>query len=283
MRAIAALALVVVVVGAFWTRALAWPQQTQSDTKTYDVDADVQVAIDATEGDVTVRGWDSDKVELVTKRTAWSGDDLGRLGSTVDAQSDHISVSENAPFSCNGCGMSFELRVPTGAHVTISTASGDVDVRGIGGPVRVDASSGDVEIHQIGGQVFARTTSGDISVSSIASSLDAYSSSGDIEAKDLTTDTALVTDSGSIEAFFDRWSSVHQVRMKSSSGDVSITVPRGAGFAIDATTSSGSMDSNLRLPIADRDSGAAVHAQVGSGSTTVQLATSSGDIDVTMR
>lgn len=282
MKAIAALALAIVVVGALATRAVAWPQQTQTDTKTYDVDADVQVAVDASEGDVTVRGWDSDKVELVSKKSAWSSDDFSRMDTTVDAKSDHVSVAEGT-LACDNCGMSYELHVPTGAHVTISTASGDVDVRGIGGPVRVDALSGDVEIHQIGGQVFARTTSGDISVSSVATSLDAYSSSGDIEAKDLTADTALVTDSGSIDAAFDSWSAVHQVRMKSSSGDVSITVPRGAGFAIDASTSSGSMDSNLRLPIDDRDSGAAVHAQVGSGATKVQLATSSGDIDVTMR
>lgn len=283
MRAFAALALAVVVLGAFATRALAWPQQTQTDTKTYDVNADVQVAVDATEGDVTVRGWDSDKVELVTKRSAWSSDDLAALGSSVDAQADHVSVSENKPLHCDNCGMSFELHVPTGAHVTISTASGDVDVRGIGGPVRVDTASGGLEIHEIGGQVFARTGSGDIDVSSLASSLEAYSASGDIEAKELTADTALVTDSGSIDAEFDRWSSVRQVRLKSSSGDVSITVPRGAGFAIDASTSSGSMNSNLRLPIDDHDAGARVRAQVGTGKTTVQLASSSGDIDVTMR
>jgi DUF4097 and DUF4098 domain-containing protein YvlB len=283
MKAFAALAVAVVVFGASASRAGAWPQQTQTDTKTYEVAGDAQIAVDATEADVTVRGWSADKVELVTKRSAWSSDDLSRLTTTVDAQSDHVSVSEDAPLRCDNCGISYELRVPAGAHVTISTASGDVDVRGIGGPVRVDASSGDVEIHQIGGQVFARTTSGDISVSDLASALEAYSSSGDIQAKDLTTDTALVTDSGSIEAYFDRFSSVHQVRMKSSSGDVSLTVPRGSGFAIDASTSSGSMDSNLQLPIAERDSGAAVHAQVGSGKTMVQLATSSGDIDVTMR
>ena len=282
MKAIATLAVAVVVLGAFADRAAAWPQQTQTDTKTYDVDPDAQIAVDATEADVTVRGWNSDKVELVTEKSAWSSDDFSRLTTTVDADADHVSVSEDAPVRCDNCGMSYELRVPTGAHVTISTASGDVDVRAVGGPVRVDASSGDVEIHQIGGQVFARTTSGDISVSDLASALEAYSSSGDIEAKNLMADTALVTNSGSIEAYFDRFSSVHQVRMKSSSGDVSITVPRGAGFAIDASTSSGSMDSNLRLPIDERDSGATVHAQVGSGKTTVQLATSSGDIDVTM-
>ncbi|HYK53476.1 MAG TPA: DUF4097 family beta strand repeat-containing protein, partial [Candidatus Eremiobacteraceae bacterium] len=184
--------------------------------------------------------------------------------------------------NCIDCSVSYELHVPAGAHVTVSSASGDVDVRGISGPVRVSATSGDVEIHDVGGQVSVQSSSGDITTSNLASSLDAFTASGDIDAKDLTGDASLGTDSGSVDASFDRMTAVHQVRMNSASGDVSITVPRGAGFTIDASTSSGSMDSNLKLPIHERDSGATVHAQVGSGSTNVQLETSSGDIDVKM-
>ena len=283
MKAIATVAIAAVALSALAARAGAWPMQTQTETKTYDVDSDAQIAVDASEADVTVKGWNSDKVELVTKKTAWSSDDFANMNTTVDATADHVSISENAVSNCVNCGFSYELRVPTGAHVTVSTASGDVDIRGIAGPVHVDASSGDLEIHEIGGQVYAKTQSGDINISNVASSVAAYDSSGDIDAKGLTSDAALVTDSGSVDAAFDRFTSVHQVRIKSASGDVSITVPRGAGFTIDASTSSGSMDSNLQLPIHERDSGATVHAQVGSGGAAVQLDTASGDIDVTMR
>jgi len=283
MKAVATVAIAAVALAALASRSGAWPMQTQTDTKTYDVDSDAQIAVDASEGDVTIKGWNSSKVELVTKKTAWSSDDFSRMNTTVDAKTDHVSVSEGALSHCVNCGFSYELRVPTAAHVTVSTASGDVDVRGIAGPVRIDASSGDIEIHNIGGQVRARAQSGDINISSIASSLEAYASSGDIAEKDLTDDTSLVTDSGSVDAAFDRMTSVHQVRLKSSSGDVMLVVPRGAGFVIDASTSSGSMDSNLRLPIRERDAGAIVHAQVGDGGANVQFDTSSGDIEVTMR
>lgn len=283
MKPIAIVAVAAVALSALVARAGAWPMQTQTDTRTFPVDSDAQVAIDATEGDVSIKGWDSNKVELVTKKSAWSSDDFARIDSKIDATSDHVSVSEGAWSNCLNCGVSYELRVPNGAHITVLTLSGDVDVRGIAGPVRVDASSGDVEIHDVGGSVRAHARSGDISISNVASSLEAYASSGDIEAKDLSNDAALVTDSGSVDAAFDRMTSVHQVRIKTSSGDVSVVVPRGAGFAIDASTSSGSMDSNLKLPIQERDSGATVHAQVGTGGANVQLETASGDIQVTMR
>src|SRR5215469_1670053 len=172
MKAIATAAIAAVVLTAFVARAGAWPMQTQTDTKTYPVDADAQVAVDASEGDVTVKGWDSNRVELVTRKTAWSSNDFARIWTTVDATSDHVSVSENSRSNCMTCGVSYELHVPNGAHVTVSTASGDVDVRGISGPVRVDASSGDIEIHDIGGQVRAHTGSGDINISNVASSLE---------------------------------------------------------------------------------------------------------------
>lgn len=283
MKAIATVVIAAVALSALAARAGAWPMQTQSGTKTYDVNSDAQVAIDASEADVTIKGWDSGKVELVTKKSAWSSDDFARITSTVDATSDHISVTEGTWHNCMSCGISYELRIPRGAHVTVSTASGDIDVRSIAGPVRVDASSGDIEIHDIGGEVRARTASGDINISNVASSIEAYTSSGDIQAKDLSNDTALATDSGSVEADFDRFTSVHQIRMKSANGDLSLVVPRGAGFTIDASTSSGDMNSNLQLPIHERDSGATVHARVGSGGANVQLETSSGDIDVKMR
>ena len=73
------------------------------------------------------------------------------------------------------------------------------------------------------------------------------------------------------------------VRVESTSGDIKITVPHGAGFKIQATTRSGSIDSNLDLPIREHDSGADVFAQVGNGKASVQMSASSGDIGVNMR
>src|SRR5215472_3942249 len=116
MKAIATVAIAAVALSALVARAGAWPMETQTDTKTYDVNADAQVAVDASEGDVTIKGWDSNKVELVTKRSAWSSDDFGRITSTVDATSDHLSVSEGTWHNCLNCGISYVLRVPTGAH-----------------------------------------------------------------------------------------------------------------------------------------------------------------------
>jgi hypothetical protein len=57
-------------------------------------------------------------------------------------------------------------------------------------------------------------------------------------------------------------------------------VPRTFSARITATTDSGSLDSNLKLPIRDHDSGSDLSVAVGSGKTTVNLVAASGDISI---
>jgi len=181
------------------------------------------------------------------------------------------------------CDISFEIRVPAHAHVTIASSSGDVHISSIAGPAHVDSSSGDVTLKDIGGEIHVHSSSGEVTLDGAKSSVDAVTSSGDIEARHLSADVNLVASSGSLDAEFSTFDAVRVVRMECSSGDISLTVPRGVGFKIEATTSSGSIDSNLHLPIRERNSGADVSAQVGDGKASVQLRATSGDIGITMR
>jgi len=261
----------------------AWPSVKDVDTKTYDLTSGGAVSVDDASGDVTVTGWDQDRVEVITKRSAWSTEDLHRLGTDVDAHADRFSIAAVFPSHCMNCDVSFEIRVPSGAHVTIETASGDVNVTSVDGPTRIDSSSGDVTLKDIGGAVHVHSSSGGVDLDRIRGSLDAYTSSGDIDAHRLAGDVNLVASSGSVDAEFSSFSAVRLVRMESSSGDISLTVPRGVGFKVEATTTSGSIDSNLRLPIQEHDAGADVVAQVGDGKASVQLRATSGDIGITMR
>ena len=283
MRIIGILLFITLAVGVFRHAASAWPAVHSSATQTYNLSANGIVAVEDSSGDVTVTGWSNDSVQVTVKKTAWSSDDLGRLDSKVESRNDQISIAALYPRHCSNCDISFDVRVPTGAHVAVATASGDVSVTSVDGPVRVDSASGDVEMHQIAGEVHAHTSSGDLTLKQVTGVVNAVASSGDIDASGLANDVDLVSSSGTVTASFARFDHVRAVQLESSSGDLDVTVPRGVGFKIEATTSSGSIDSNLDLPVRDRDSGAAVAAQVGSGRAAVQLRTTSGDISVHMR
>jgi DUF4097 and DUF4098 domain-containing protein YvlB len=261
----------------------AWPDVHATDTTSYPIAGNAVIAVDDPSGDVRITGWSENRVEVVTTRTSWSSDDLKRMSTTVDARHDRLALGVQIPHGCLNCDISFSIRAPKGVHVAIETASGDIKVTAIDGPVHADSSSGGVEIRDAHGEVHVHASSGDITLDHISSIVDAVTSSGDIKATGLASDTDLRAASGSLTADFSSFGDVHHVWLESSSGDITFVVPRGTGFRLDADTTSGSIDSNLALPIRERDSGASVGAQVGKGSTTVQLRATSGDISVKMR
>jgi DUF4097 and DUF4098 domain-containing protein YvlB len=122
-----------------------------------------------------------------------------------------------------------------------------------------------------------------VSLRGCTGAIEAVTSSGDIDLRGAAGDADVVTSSGTVHLDYARFDAVRTVRAESSSGDIDLVLPRGAGLRLEASTSSGSIDTNLRLPIRERDSGADVAAQIGSGHAFAQLSTSSGDVSVTMR
>ena len=106
------------------------------------------------------------------------------------------------------------------------------------------------------------------------------SSSGEINATGLTKDVDFYAASGDVTAKFTSFDNVDTVRMRTASGSITLDVPRSFGARINATTDSGSLDSNLKLPIRDHDSGSDLSVAVGSGKTSVNLVAASGDISI---
>lgn len=263
--------------------AASWPDQKRVERHAYALSASGPIAIYNVSGNVEVDGWDSDRVELTVTKTAWSSDDLDRLESSVERMGAGLAVRAIYPDRCFNCDISFVMRVPHGAHVTVQSSSGDVSVKSVTGPDRVDTSSGDITLRDVSGETHLHSSSGTVTINGADSLVDVDTSSGDINATNLSQDANLVASSGELKAEFAKFDAVKNVRMATSSGDITLLVPRGVGFKVEANTNSGSIDSNLRLPIRDRDSGADVSAQVGDGKASVQLSTGSGDIAIKMR
>ena len=262
--------------------AQAWPSVHSVEHRSYALSAKGVIAVQNASGDIRVTGWDRDQVELTITKTSWSSDDLPRLNVEVASDSDAMSVRAVYPSDCTNCDISLVLRVPRAAQITADAASGDVAVDTIAGGVRVDTASGDIKLKNVLGLAHLHASSGDITIDGSGAPVDAAASSGDIKASNLQSDINLVASSGDVKADFSRFDAVHTVRIASNSGSIELDVPRGSGFKVEASTNSGSIESNLQLPIRDRDSGATVSAQVGSGAAAAQLRTTSGDINITM-
>jgi hypothetical protein len=143
-------------------------------------------------------------------RQAWHGSTLaisvgcGRPASGLPAR-----------MSGRICGIDVNLQVPRDVAVQGAVTTGAVSVAGIAGDLHLDATAGTVRLAGVSGVVWARAASGAISGSALAS--------GQVDA---------AVGSGSADLRFSR--APQLVRVTAASGQLSVTVPNGTRYRLNA-------------------------------------------------
>jgi DUF4097 and DUF4098 domain-containing protein YvlB len=226
---------------------------------------------------------------VTVKRSATNQGDLDAMSSHTDivASPGHpnagLTITTDYPNHCENCDLSYEIRVPRGVQIKVDDDSGDVHVTGTDGLIYISSASGDVRLTDDTGPVNVDESSGDVKLTDVTGAARVKSSSGGIDASGLTNDVDFYAASGDVDAKFASFNGVSTVRMRTASGSVTLEVPRSFGARITASTDSGSLDSNLKLPIREHDSGSDLSVAVGNAKTTVDLTAASGDITITAR
>jgi DUF4097 and DUF4098 domain-containing protein YvlB len=151
---------------------------------------------------------------------------------------------------------------PPGADVDLSTASADVEARGmygatkvntasgdiqfehISGDAQVNSASGDVEIERVDGALSVNTASGDVEIRRIGGDAKVRAASGDIQVHEADSSLKVQTASGDVEAASVREG---EVTLQTASGDIEVGIKQGSKLWIDARSMSGETTSELEL------------------------------------
>jgi putative adhesin len=156
-------------------------------------------------------------------------------------------------------------------EVSVKTASGDVQLDSVLGELQVKTASGDVAVDASEADASVVTVSGDIGIGQVAGSLTARTVSGSVEIGAAGEVLAVSTTSGDVEVGA---VGSDDVRVQSVSGDVRVGVGRGVRVWVDATSVSGTLESELGL--GDQEPGSE-----GEGAVVqVQVKTVSGDVSI---
>ncbi len=194
------------------------------DVVTHDDSPTARLEIQDVQGPPLLTRWDG--TTLKVSHLDDGGDDLverlkSRFQKGMGRMSARVSVSVPATTVVNITSVSADALV-NGAHndVKVGTVSGSITLDDIQGVVRASTVSGDVEGHQLHGQLKANTVSGGLTVqASTLETIKLNTVSGDITL-DLLNHTV-------------------DVKSTSVSGDVTVRVPPGGGYAVTARTGSG--------------------------------------------
>lgn len=185
--------------------------------------------------------------------------------------------------------------------VEMQTSGGDIRVEQVAGTTRVGTSGGDIEIAGLNGDLDARTSGGYIQLDDVVGQVMARTSSGNVIARNVRGDSDLKTSGGDIRATIDGKIAAHTsggdvtaelvganrgISVSSSGGDLTVRVPKDTKGELNASTSGGSVRTELpvtttamserKLTGTLNGGGNTIHARTSGGSIQV-LAASSGE------
>jgi hypothetical protein len=117
-----------------------------------------------------------------------------------------------------------------GGDAVLGTSNGTIHVGGVDGSVEARSSNGEVRVDDVGGAAYVRSSNGGLEVAAVRGDVDAQTSNGSVTVRGTGEPVALdiSTSNGrqTVDAPTDPDADV-QVRISSSSGDVSYLGPRG--------------------------------------------------------
>jgi DUF4097 and DUF4098 domain-containing protein YvlB len=271
--------------------------------RTLQVSGAVSLDLTTGSGDITVKAGGPGQVVVHGKihDSSWFGDDKAitqiQSNPPIQQNGNSIRIGYSLPDDLKRhVSISYEITVPADSSVQTQSGSGNIEIAGVRSEVQAHTGSGDVRLRDLGARLTAQTGSGNIRAENVAAPFDAQTGSGDIEASltgtgnvDVRTGSGTLrvkginggvrarTGSGDIETdgnVTGPW------QLHSGSGNIRLAVGSGNGFNLDLHTSSGSIHSDLPITVQGSMGSHELKGAVRGGGPTVEVSTSSGDVDI---
>jgi DUF4097 and DUF4098 domain-containing protein YvlB len=241
--------------------------------ETFEVDGPVTLDLEGVSDSAVVMGDARDRVQL-TARLSACGEDEEDARQKADVQinqnGNRITIRVVRPKTVylvagytGRVQVDYQIHVPAETSVRMDTASGNLEVFDVTGPVDLESVSGNLAVEGVKGEVSARTSSGDAALIGLddAGDVEVRTTSGDLELRDVTARSLTArTSSGDITLADLDCSG--DVEVRTTSGDVELEEVDAANLLVE--TSSGT-----------------IQADKGLASGALNLETTSGHIDAT--
>lgn len=192
------------------------------------------VVVSNVAGEVDVRGWDRPEVRV--SGTLAPG--VERLDVVRDGAAIAVRVVLPRHGSRERAVARLQLEVPKGHRLEITAVSADIRVNGIEGPQQLRSVSGDIVAQGGGREIGISTVSGEVDFDGLgrAARLDVSTVSGDVELRGLAGELEAASISGDVEASA---TALQSVKVKTTSGDVTLDGGFGRGASVQVSTVSG--------------------------------------------
>jgi DUF4097 and DUF4098 domain-containing protein YvlB len=253
-----------------------------SSTATLDVKGTVTVRADVLSCDIEVvaGGGKQVKAQLIDSSGALR---LSQSGDRVELQLQSKSGWPHVPAGIDG---KLRIEIPSGSHVELTSASGDINVRDTNGNVRLRTASGEVKLRKVAG----------VEVMAVSGDVDVENASGEVRLRTVSGDARVVQSGsakieyGTTSGDFD-WSGSCRagcrIEARSTSGDIKLHMTPDSSFDLRYQSHSGDATDDLKMQTIDQSEGkhggTQLHARYGKSEGLVEVQTFSGDLRVSRK
>ncbi|HYI08584.1 MAG TPA: DUF4097 family beta strand repeat-containing protein [Thermoanaerobaculia bacterium] len=254
--------LITTLVTLFLASAVSAAELTETIDKTFDVKPGASVSLDNVNGGVTIGSWDQPRVRIVAQKKvkASKGEvqEAMRALKVEMAQSNGgLTVNTRYPREGDGIGSLFDWL--TGDHVQASVRYEVTVPRSMN--LDISTVNGSINLTQVNGKHELETTNGKIDVSRCSGSLEASTTNGGIDAE-----LVQVTKG-------------QPMRLSTTNGRIEVAVPAGLAVDVDASTTNGSIQSDLPVSTT-KISRNSLRGSINGGGTPLKLRTTNGGIEI---
>ncbi|MBZ5597072.1 MAG: DUF4097 domain-containing protein [Acidobacteriia bacterium] len=274
--------------------------------RTFQVTGPVQLEALTHSGDITVHNGPAGTVSISGKIH------VGDRWFSSDRQADVSEVEKNPPIRQSGnsifidypnvhnISIDYEITAPPDTNVRSHTGSGDQRIEGLHGTFDLESGSGDMQLTNMTGETRLHTGSGDVEARDFSGPFSAEAGSGDIRLDSKGAGNVQVhTGSGNIELRGVHGTlgveagsgdvSVEGIQtgaweLRTGSGNVDLRLPADAAFDLEASTSSGKVDTTRPVTMTIQGdlqrANRSVHGKVNGGGPLLTVHTGSGDVRI---
>jgi DUF4097 and DUF4098 domain-containing protein YvlB len=276
--------------------------------RTLTVSGKVDLDVTTGSGRIEVRTGQTDRVEVHGRITVseWSlrsgklspEERVKRLQANppIEQTGNRIRIGRITDDDLRNVSVSYTLVVPAQTALVSTTGSGSQEISGLRERIEAGTGSGSIRLRDASSDVRATTGSGSIEADGVGGAFQASTGSGRIEViKTGKGDVDVSTGSGSIEvrgvhgglrastgsgSLRIQGEQTTEWRLSSSSGSITIELAGKPAFNLDASSSSGSIDTAFPVTVSGKVSKRELRGPVNGGGPLLHLRTSSGGIRI---
>jgi putative adhesin len=233
--------------------------------RAFDVRPGQLFALTNTNGHITIHAWDQPRVQVhALKRVEGRDADamkkaMAALKIEPSLGADGLRINTVYPKNNGGgffdwlagsnvsAGVEYEVTVPRSMNLTIDNTNGAIEISDVRGSHHIENTNGHIELSRCGGDVDAETTNGAIKA----------------ELTEVTPGKSM--------------------RLESTNGRITVTLPKSVAMRVDAATTNGSVNTELPVTTTEMRDHALRGTINGGGNAELHLRTTNGSINIEAR